>query len=164
MENRNSQVFNLKEQVLYYDFMEGVLLARRAGDRKNQWIKKIHEPGSLLGVTEDDERLYLSFAESEKNGQFTVLERNTGKTLWVIPGRSFLNQLYGEYIFLIFSDASDIFYLLKVDKKNGSKIWHHPVHEGLYEYIIKRDSISLKYNDGPGENISMETGEIIRTL
>lgn len=159
MDIKNSQIFNLEDHILYYDYLSGVLLCRRAGDKKNKWIKKIHDSGSLLDAIEDDNRIYLSFADCDKNGQFIVVDKEAGNTLWSIPGRSFLNQLYGDYIFLIFSDDNDVFYLLKVVRKDGSKIWHYPVHDGLIEYIIKRDSISLKYSDGTSENISMETGE-----
>jgi len=161
MDNRNSQIFNLEWQTLYFDFLEGVLLCRRSGDKKNQWIKKIQGGGSIISAVEDEERFYLSFADSDRDGQFLVVNRNTGKTSWTIPGRSFLSQLYGEYIFLIFADDRGVFYLLKVNKKTGVKSWHHPVHEGLYEYVIKRESIALRYNDGVSENISMETGGML---
>ncbi len=161
MEKRSSLIFYLKERSLIYDFLEGILLFRRSGDKKNLWIKKIYERSSLEAVVEDEERLYLSFADSEREGQFLVLERDTGRSVWNIPGRPFFHQIYGEYIFLIFLDKKGLFYLLKVRKKDGGKLWHHAVREDLCEYVIKMETLSLKYKDGHREELSMDTGKLL---
>ncbi len=161
MDRTRSVTYQLQDHLIVYDFIDGVLLCRRLGDKKNLWIKKIYERTSLEEIVEDEERFYLSFADSEREGQFLVLERDTGYSVWTVPGRPFFNQLYGDYVFLIFSDEKGNFYLLKMDRKNGDKIWHHAVSEGLCQYAIKRESISLTYKDGTKEEIAMETGKLL---
>ncbi len=158
MDNANSFVFELTEHVIQYDFSTDIMLCRRISDNRNIWIRKVPDGGHLINAIEDDKMFYLAFESDEKSGIFLAVDRADGSTRWEIPGKSYLSQIFGEYLFLIFIDSKDDFYLIKVRRDDGSKIWHHPVLEDLYEYIIKRDSISLRYLDGRTEDVSLETG------
>ena len=65
----------------------------------------------------------------------------------------------GTGVALIFIDANEKYYLIKVDKEDGKKLWHYKVDIDLCEYKIDPGVISLIYSSGKTESISSLTGK-----
>lgn len=158
MDNKNAQIFRMDEHVLYYDYHSGVILCRSIESGRNLWIKKTEDSGIINGAIEDEKSFYIAFESGERSGIFLTLSKKDGSTLWDIPGCAYLYRIFLEYIFLIFIDDSGSFFLLKVSAAEGTIIWHHNVTEDLYEYVINKDYLLLKYSDGRIEKIDNESG------
>jgi len=154
--------FELTELVLQYDYLTHIVLCRNSGDGKNLWIRKIEDGGYILDVSEDKDRIYLSIESDEKSGQFLVLSKKNGLTDWFIPGKAFMFRLFLNSVYLIFIDGEDNFFLIKASAGDGSKLWHHPVHDGLSGYTINNESVTLAYYDGTVEILDSGSGEVIR--
>lgn len=154
--------FELTGLILQYDYQNHTLLCRNADDGKNLWIRKIGDGGYILDLSGDEERIFLSLETDEKSGEFLVLNKKNGLTDWSIPGKAYMFRLFMNYVYLIFIDGDDNFFLIKTSADDGSKIWHHPVHDGLAEYAINSETVTLKYYDGTVEVLNSGSGEIIR--
>jgi outer membrane protein assembly factor BamB len=153
--------FELTDLILQYDYQTHTLLCRNIDKGKNLWIRKIGDGGYILDVSDDGDRIYLSIESDEKSGQFLVLNKKDGLTEWSIPGKAYMFRIFLNYVYLIFVDGDDNFFLIKTSSDDGSKIWHHPVHDGLSEYIINNETVTLKYHDGSAEVLNSGSGEVV---
>lgn len=161
MDKNNSHIFEMKSNILYYDIIKSILICKLTIDNKVLWAKKIEDSNLINDVDEDTNNYYVSCETSDAGGQFLAINKKNGTTAWYIPGRSYFQQLFNKYLYIIFIDGKDRFYLIKVDKCNGSKIWDHEVKEDLCEYSFRRNRILLKYSSGYIEKISPQTGVIM---
>jgi len=161
MDNKNSQIFRMDANLIYFDYSTNVLLCKDIENKRKLWIKKIDDPGIINDVIEDDMRFFIAFESGEKSGIFLVLSKKDGSTLWDIPGRAYMYRIFLDYIYLIFIDDSERFFLIKAEISDGSLIWHHNVSEDLCEYVINPSGIVLNYLNGYREKIDIETGRII---
>jgi len=155
------QRFELSEYLIQYDPETFILLCRKASEGKNIWIRKIEDGGFIAGAVHDGDCFYFSIESGDKSGQFIAINSADGSTRWIIPGKSYMFQLYSNFIYLIFIDSSDFFYLIKVRTADGSKVWHYRVSEDLYQYKINKNRIALKYHSGKTDVISSESGFLI---
>ena len=161
MDNKNSQIFRMDENLIYFDYSSNVLLCKDIENKRTLWIKKIDDPGIINDVIEDDIRFFVAFESGEKSGVFLVLNKNDGSTLWDIPGRAYMYRIFLDYIYLIFIDDSEQFFLIKAAIQDGSLIWHHNVSQDLCGYIINPSVITLDYLNGHREKIDIETGSLV---
>jgi len=158
MNKESIQRFELSELVLQYDFATYTLLCRNISEGKNLWIRKIEDGGFILEVLEDRDKIFISVESEGKNGQFIVLNKSDGFVCWFIPGKPFMFRLYSVYVYLIFADSDNNFFLIKAHVEDGSKLWHHQINQGLSSYIINNEIVSLKYKNGSTEILNSETG------
>jgi outer membrane protein assembly factor BamB len=161
MSKESIRRFELTDLILQYDYIAHTLLCRNIDDGKNLWIRKIEDGGFILDVSEDKYRIFLSIETDEKSGQFLVLNKKDGLTDWFIPGKAFMFRLFLSSVYLIFIDGDDNFFLIRTSAEDGSKLWHHPVHDGLSGYTINNDTVTLAYYDGSIEVLNSGSGEII---
>ncbi|MBP7604500.1 MAG: hypothetical protein KBA15_11255 [Spirochaetes bacterium] len=153
------QSYELESGILSFDFSKGILVCREPDEgRRKRWVKKLDGVARVGNITEDGERFYVACENGDANGQFLAVEKHTGETEWFIPGRSFLQLVYGEGLYLIFVDGSMRHYLLRVDTADGSTLWHHGVDEDLVEYSFRARTITLRYASGKSEFLDTESG------
>jgi outer membrane protein assembly factor BamB len=151
----------MKEDTLQYDRLKSILSCLFIGNGKKKWVKKIRDITSIHSIIEDEERYYLSCETDDITGKYLALDKSDGTTAWLIPGRAFINVLYEENLYLIFADEDNLFYLLKIDKTEGNKIWHHKVDTDLAEYSFTARRIQLDYHSGKKEILSPATGRLL---
>jgi len=159
MNKESIQRFELSELLLQYDYLTHTLLCKSSGEGKNLWIRKIEDGGFILDVNEDRDKIFISIESDDKSGQFLVLNKKDGLTNWFIPGKAYMFRIFLDSVYLIFVDGSNHFFLIKAASEDGSKIWHHPVNDGLSAYTINSEIVTLKYIDGNVETLSSFTGE-----
>jgi outer membrane protein assembly factor BamB len=151
----------MKDASLVYEPDRSVLLNKsKYGDSGDKWVKKINNTSSVAGIIEDGEMYYIACDLGETSGQFLALRKESGSTEWFIPGRSFLHLIFDGFLYLIFIDENEMYYLLKVNRENGKKVWHHPVGSDLKEYKFAVTGIELIYHSGKKELISVKTGKV----
>lgn len=161
--NLNVQFFEMEHAVLRFDPGSSVLLCRsNLPDKKKLWIKKLNGLMEISDIIEDNKRYYLACDSGDINGQYIAIQKSTGKTDWFIPGKSFLHLLYRDFLYLIFSDESGQYYLLKVRLTDGKSVWFHPVDRDLTEYVFTGKTVNLKYISGKSESLSIRTGKYAR--
>jgi len=158
MKKESIQRFELTELILQYDYSNCNLLCRSLDEGKNLWIRKIEDGGYILDANDDGDKIFISMESDEKSGQFLVLNRRDGLTCWSIPGKAYMFRIYSNSVYLIFVDGEDNFFLIKVSSEDGTKLWHHPVNNGLSAYTINNEVVTLKYIDGTVETISSSNG------
>jgi hypothetical protein len=158
MEAANSQTFEMKENTLCFDGEKRILLSKSNADGRNLWAKKIQDIHRITAVIEDGDNYYLSCEFEESAGYFLAVRRDNGSSLWYIPGRPFLCLLYEGFLFLIFIDDQDRYFLIKADRFTGARIWYHQIDPDLSEYSFKSDRILLCYVSGKEEMLSPVTG------
>ena len=158
MEKLNSQTFEMGDMVLYFDQGKSILLCKLAEKNKNLWAKKLKGINYINDIIDDPEKYYINCESDEKSGQYFAINKKDGNTIWYIPGRAFLHLLYSNFLYIIFIDENDEYYLIKVDRDDGRKIWHHKVNIDLDEYSFAGDRIQLTYSSGKKEIISLITG------
>ena len=91
------QSYELESGILSFDFSKGILVCREPDEgRRKRWVKKLDGVARVGNITEDGERFYVACENGDANGQFLAVEKHTGETEWFIPGRSFLQLVYGE--------------------------------------------------------------------
>jgi hypothetical protein len=161
MEQTYSLTFEMEERILCYESGKSILLCKESKNGKNLWIKKISDINNISSVIEDTARYYIACETDEIKGFFLAIDRATGATEWFIPGRAYFQVIFDGYLFTIFTDEKNDFFLLKVDCSDGKKIWHHRVNPDLCEYSFRPDRILLTYDSGRAETISPRTGAII---
>lgn len=151
--------FALKNTILDFNEEKSILVCL-AGEQESRklWAKKLPEVQCVSGVKEDGERYYVACEYTDTDGMFLALNRETGSTVWYIPGRSLLQIIYKNHPYLIFIDEEEKFHFIKADPKSGRKIWHHPLDDDLAEYSFHRDRITLRYRSGKKEVLSVEDG------
>ena len=153
------QSYTLDSGVLSFDPARGILVCREAGEeRRKRWVKKLDGVVWVGNIIEDGERYYVACESGEANGQFLAIDRRTGATEWFIPGRSFLQLVYEEGLYIIFVDGSMRHYLLRIDTADGSTLWHHKVDEDLAEYSFRERAITLRYASGKMEVLDPHSG------
>ncbi|MFH0975785.1 MAG: hypothetical protein V1874_08370 [Spirochaetota bacterium] len=156
--NINVISFEMEGSELRFDPETSILLCRlKAGGRK-LWVKKLNDL-FVSDIIEDSRRYYIACGSGEINGQFLAVKKESGSTSWFIPGRSFLHLLYKGFLYLIFADDKNNFYLLKVHVSNGKSAWFHPVDADLKEYVFMGNKIKLKYLSNKFEIISVKNGK-----
>lgn len=158
MDHLKSQKFEMKGHTLLYDMDKSILLCKTKPEGRNVWAKKIHDISSISGIIEDKAKYYMSCERSDTSGHFLAVDKGNGSTAWYIPGMPFFSLIFDGYLYLIFVDEKGVYYLLKVDLSNGSKIWYHRVDRDLSEYRFRNDRILLVYTSGKTENLSPKTG------
>ncbi len=158
--NKNlNQYFEMNGRRLIFDIEKSILLCRANGaDMTNLWAKKIEDVVSISAITEDDSKYYIACDYSDESGIFLAIMKESGSTNWYIPGKSFLQILFGGYLYLIFIDDEKSYFLIKVDRGRGNKVWHSRVDEDLSEYVFSGDRIYLKYHSGKNETLSVKSG------
>lgn len=152
--------FQLEKITLSFDPVKSILLCKNENG-KNLWAKKLNDITIINEVEEDPDILFISSEIDNMRGQFLAISKNDGNTKWHIPGRALFQKIFGKFIYLIFIDDENKYYLIKVDKSTGEKIWYFRVDEDLSEYSLRNDRILLKYGSGREEKISTDTGKII---
>ena len=162
MDILNSKTFEMKNKTLSFSIEKSILLCKDPIDNKNVWAKKIEDIHLINDIIEDKNNYYLCCENEENSGQFLALNKNNGSTIWFIPGKSFLQQILKDFIYLIFIDIEEKYYLIKVKKENGEKIWFYQVTNDLMEYSIREDRIQLKYESGKVDKISTLTGQRLK--
>jgi outer membrane protein assembly factor BamB len=158
MTSNLSQFFTLGESELRFDPARSTLLCKNIEKGSNTWIKKLPGIHAIITAIEDERRYYLSCESHDISGMFFALDKENGSTHWSIPGRAFMNVLHCGHLYLIFSDESNMFYFIKVDRETGSKAWHHKVTGDLMHYTIGSEKITLVYASGRQESISPANG------
>jgi hypothetical protein len=164
MKTLNIQTFEMENAVLRYDIDKSILTCRSKHNDRKLWIKKLNDLYSLSGVIEDEKNYYIACDSGEINGQFLAVKKKDGATEWFIPGKSFLHVIYNGFIYLIFADENDQFYLLKVYLSNGKSAWHHSVDRDLIEYTFAENKINLHYSSGKSEVLSVGNGKPAQRL
>jgi outer membrane protein assembly factor BamB len=158
--NHNILSFKMDDSLLRFDLETSILLCQSKVNGKKQWVKKLNDL-NVSDIFEDNKRYYVVCDSGEINGQFLAVNKENGTTSWFIPGKSFLHVLYKGFLFLIFADEINRFYLLKVNIGSGKSAWFHPVDPDLFEYIFSNDAVKLKYFSGKTESLALKTGKII---
>jgi len=162
MNKESIQRFELTELLLQYDYLTYTLLCKSLDEGKNLWIRKIEDGGYILDVNEDEDKIFISMESDEKSGQFIALNKKDGLTNWFIPGKAYMFRLYLNSVYLIFVDGDDNFFLIKASSNDGTKLWHHPVDDGLTAYTINNEVVVLNYINGSNEILSSSTGLPLR--
>jgi len=163
MANAVKKTFEMSSHDLCFDEDKATLLCREKAKNKNLWIKKLEGVADIEGVLEDAERFYIICSQDDENsGYYLAIDKSSGSTHWYIPGKAYFHVLHGQSLYAIFADANIEFFLLKIDRSNGSKCWHHRVGSDLCEYLFGSERILLIYESGKTEAISPLTGSPIR--
>ena len=162
MDSLNSYRFEMSDRILYFNRENATLLCKTDDDSKNLWIKKIDEIYHINDIIEDEDNYYLSCERDDTSGYYLAVSKGNGSTRWFIPGKAFFQILYEGFLYLIFIDEDGLFFLLKVERKDGSKVWFHKIEEDLSEYSFRNDRIKLIYISGKIELISPKTGLVKR--
>jgi len=148
----------MKDANLFYYADRSILVCRSKAQQK-MWAKKIYDIESIYNALEDNGKFYLSCDSGEKSGQFLAIHKKTGSTAWFIPGKTFLQILFEKFLYLIFVDENDCYFLLKVNQSKGETLWHHKVKEDLKEYAINKNRVKLVYSSGMIEILSSASGK-----
>lgn len=154
----NIQSFELQKACLKYDLDKSILSCINKSEKKI-WVKKLNSVDFIADIIEDKSKYYIACGagseddDSDRIGQFIALNKKTGETEWFIPGKPFLNIIAYDYLFAIFADEDENFYLLKINPKDGTSGWNHPVDRDLKEYSFAKNRIFLKYASGREESL-----------
>jgi len=160
--NYNTQQYEMKNTICQYDGEKSILLCKSKVSNRKLWIKKLSGITQVLNIIEDEKRFYIACESGDINGEFIALQQESGITDWYIPGKSYMQVIFKNYIYLIFIDENNIYYLIKVNLNTGKKIWHHTVNEDISEYRFYKKRILLIYDSGYNESISILTGNVIK--
>lgn len=158
--NQNIQSFEMDGALLRFDIETSILLCQSLLNGKKVWVKKLNNL-VVSDIFEDNKRYYIVCDSGEINGQFLAVKKENGTTSWFIPGKSFMHVLYKGFLFLIFADENNRFYLLKVFINTGKSAWFHRVDPDLNEYIFVNEKLKLKYFSGKNETLSIRTGKLL---
>ncbi len=153
--------FEMKDCSLSFDCGKAVLSCRESSDGRLMWIKRLDDISSVDLVSEDDSRFFLACRMESVSGKFIALNREDGSTSWIIQGLAFLNIFHHGFLYLIFIDEMERFYLLKADPADGGIFWHRRVSPDLCEYSIGSEKIVLTYDSGKTEYIDSIEGRLI---
>ena len=152
--------FEMEDSILKYDPDKSTLLCvTKSADARKVWIKKLLDISDISNIIEDGKRYYIVCESGDINGQFLALSKSSGSTVWFIPGKSFLQVLFKEFLYLIFIDENSHYYLLRVNCNNGKAVWHHRLDTDLFEYAFTKKDVRLSYSSGKKEVLSLRTGK-----
>lgn len=153
--------FEMKKAILDFNDEKSILFCLTGQhETRKLWAKKLPDVQCISHVKEDNERYYVACEYTNTDGIFLALNKETGNTVWYIPGRALLHIMYKNFPYLIFIDGEEKFHFIKVDPKDGRKIWHHPIDGDLAEYSFYRDKITLRYRSGKKDVLSVEDGRV----
>jgi len=150
--------FDLKNQNLQFNVTKSTLICKDKNSEKSIWIKRLNKVSIVSDIIEDASKYYLITESNDVFGQYIVLSKETGTTLWFIPGKAFFHILFQDDLYIIFADEKEKFFLIKVDRSNGNKLWHHKINSDLLEYRFTKTGIHLTYKSGTEETISPVNG------
>jgi outer membrane protein assembly factor BamB len=151
-----------KKTILHFYEEKNILVCSdKSHEGRKLWVKKLPDVRCVSSMKEDVERYYVACEYTDTDGIFIALNKETGNTVWYIPGRSLLQIIYKNYPYLIFIDEEEKFHLIKADPKDGRKIWHHPLDNDLNEYSFYRDKITLRYRSGKRDVLAAEDGRML---
>jgi len=153
--------FNMKEDILSYDTDRSLLVCRSTSGNVKRWLKKLENITFIASIIEDSERYYVMGESAETLGEYHALDKSDGSSTWFIPGRAFFHIIHAGYLFLIFIDEKNLYWLLKVDTVRGTTIWHHRVDADLEGYRFRRNEITLTFRSGARTKLDTETGREI---
>lgn len=125
------------------------------------WVKKLPDVQCIASIKEDEDRYYVACEYSNTDGIFLALNKETGNTVWYIPGRSLLQVVYKRFLYLIFIDEHEEFHFIKVKPHDGRKVWHHRIDNDLQEYVFSQNTLTLLYQSGKKEILSLEDGRLL---
>ncbi len=159
-ENANVQKYTVEGGSLSFNFDKAVLTCMEELPLpRKKWVKKLNQVQAIGNILEDDQRYYISCVGDDIYGSFLAIYKDNGSTAWYIPGKSFMQVLYGGYLYLIFVNEESEYYLIKVECKEGKPLWHHLVEEDLYFYHFTERHIILHYTSGRRELVAPSNGE-----
>ena len=161
MDKTYSQIFEMENSILCFEPDKSILLCKAPDGRRKLWIKKVHDVELIETIIEDKTQYYLSCKAGEIEGFFIAINKETGATAWFIPGKAYFQVLYSGFLYAIFADGQKKFYLIKIERADGTKIWHHQINEDLCEYSFRPDRILLIYESGRTEKLSPLTGVVM---
>lgn len=145
--------FDCKETLIVFHPEKHAILCIGRQDGRKLWAKKLHEPARIQNVLFDENFYYIACTMGDTQGMFLSLSKSNGSTVWLIPGRTFLEVLYQEYLYLIFVDEHEQYFLIKVECGGGSTVWFREIDSDLYYYHFKDDGIAFHYASGKKEMI-----------
>lgn len=148
--------FTCNDTTILYNPDKCTLLCVSNPDGKKLWVKKLSEPVAIQNVLCDDLFYYIACRIGDTHGMFLTVARSNGSTMWFIPGRTFLEVLYNGFLYLIFVDEDDRYFLIKVEREEGAKLWYQQIDSDLYYYHFKDDGILLHYASGKKEKITYD--------
>jgi hypothetical protein len=152
----------MSDAVLLFEEGKSILLCKSLdGGDSRRWVKKLPDVVFVGSVREDDKRFYVACDYSATDGIFLALDKESGRTAWYIPGRSLLQVIYKEFLYLVFVDADGLYFLIKAEPEGGRKVWHHRVDEDLYEYSFHHDRVTLLFRSGKKDVLSARDGRMI---
>jgi len=152
----------MEKDHLHFDSGKSILLCKSIKDNRTRWAKKMEDIFFILDIIEDSNLYYAACEIDSVSGKFLAVNRDDGSTAWYIPGRPYLQQLFDKFLFIIFIDERDDFFLLKVDPEDGSKVWFHQTDNDLSEYSFRKDRILLTYKSGREEKLDPVSGKLAR--
>lgn len=153
-----SREFELDDLIISHDREKNHLLCRDSASGTKKWIKRLESPCELESILLDDDTLFAACVEDHHNGILFALDRATGNTRWYIPGHAFALIPFEGNLYTIFIDSEDRYFLLKIDRNEGSLIWHHQVQPDLEGYHFSGQRAILNYPGGQREWISLADG------
>jgi outer membrane protein assembly factor BamB len=153
-----SREFELENLQISHDSGKNHLLCRDSGTGKKKWIKRLETPCELESILLDNDIIFIACVEDHHNGMLFALDRATGNTRWYIPGHAFALIPFEGHLYTIFIDSEDRYFLLKIDREEGSLIWHHQVQPELQGYHFSGRRAILEYPGGRRERISLADG------
>lgn len=160
MGNGNVQKFTVEGGTLSFNYDKSVLTCMEELPLpRKKWVKKLNQVEGIRNILEDGEHYYISCAGEDIYGCFLAIFKDSGSTAWYIPGKSFMEVLHGGFLYLIFVDDQSRYFLIKVERDEGTPIWHHRVEEDLYFYHFTDRHIILHYASGKRELIAPASGE-----
>ncbi|MCX7678596.1 MAG: hypothetical protein N2316_05205 [Spirochaetes bacterium] len=153
--------FELTSAILDFNEEKCILTCHRKEPfLQKVWIKKLPDVHSVASIKEDNNRYYVACEYTNTDGIYLALNKETGTTLWYIPGRSLLQIIYRSFPYIIFIDENEKFHLIKAHPADGRKLWHHPIDDDLTEYIFTRNTLMLRYRSGKKEILSLNDGRL----
>jgi outer membrane protein assembly factor BamB len=148
----------MNEALLTFDMDKSALICKDPESKKILWVKKINEAKYIEDIIEDNDSFYVSSRINDKLGTYLAIDKAMGSTRWYIPGCAYFHVIYSGHLYLIFIDELERYFLIKADRKDGSKLWHRAVDHDLVEYSFSNNIIELKYGSGKIERLSLLSG------
>ncbi|MCX8124429.1 MAG: hypothetical protein N3F66_09720 [Spirochaetes bacterium] len=153
--------FHCNDTAIIYNPEKNAVICIANPEGKKLWVKKLAEPVIIQNVLYDDRYYYLACRTGDTQGMFLTIARDSGSTVWFIPGRTFLEVLFNGFLYLIFVDEEDRYFLIKVKREDGTKLWHQQIDHDLYYYHFKENGILLHFASGKKEMITYSGERIL---
>ncbi len=160
MPARGASSFTMTDDVLDFDGTKKILVCQGLKTGAKRWAAKIQDIIAVDDIIEDGDHYYCSCVSDINTGYYLALRKENGETRWFIPGRAFFHAVFMNDLYVIFIDAGETFYLLKIDRGDGSKKWHHRVSDDLASYSFIGGRLVLEYASGRSERINLIDGSV----